>query len=274
MKKKYLIGLDLDGTILFDFDTVNQDLINFIKRVQIEGHKVVIATGRPFRSSKFIYDYFGLDTPIINYNGGLVTHPYNLNFPKIDYILDKEIIIDIFEKTKEYIRNAFCEVKDDIYVHEEEKAIEPLLHVNNATKIAFGPFRDTLKKDPNGAIIIGKQGTGKIIKDYIDSTYPNQAFCRIWRISSEYDSILEVFTPHSNKGKALAYVANYLGFTQEEVIAIGDGHNDIEMLEYAFLGVAVKDSDPELLEVADLILDKGPKENVVYHFLSEFLGIK
>jgi len=269
--KKYLIALDLDGTILYDFDSLSESLCDFMKEVQKAGHKIVIATGRPYRSSKFVYDRFDLNTPIINYNGGLITHPKDSSFPRINYTVNKDVIIDIFENNFDHIRNAFCEVRDAIYVHQEEKAIEPLLHVKGSTKIAFGHFKDTLDKDPNGAIIIGKQGRGKLIKEYIDIKYPNQILSRIWNLSGEYDSIIEVFTPESNKGQALAHVAEYLGFKPEDVIAIGDGHNDIEMLEYAGLGVAVRNAHPELIKVADLILDFTSSENAVYRFLSEYL---
>ncbi|MDT8336463.1 MAG: HAD family hydrolase [Candidatus Izemoplasmatales bacterium] len=272
--KKYLIALDLDGTILYDFDSLSETLSDFMKEVQKQGHKIVIATGRPYRSSKFVYDRFDLDTPIINYNGGLITHPKNPDFPRVNYTVDKNVIIDIFENNLDHIRNAFCEIRDAIYVHQEEKTIEPLLHVKGATKISYGEFKDTLDKDPNGAIIIGKQGRGKLIKEYIDKKYPNQILSRIWNISGEYDSIIEVFTPESNKGKALAYVAKYLGFDQSQTIAIGDGHNDIEMLEYANLGVAVRNAHPELIKVADIILEHTSQENAVYRFLSEFLTIK
>jgi len=270
---KYLIALDLDGTILYDFDSLSETLCDFMKEVQNQGHKIVIATGRPFRSSKFVYDRFDLDTPLINYNGGLITHPNDENFPRVNYTVNKDKIVDIFKNNEDHIRNAFCEVSDAIYLHREEKAIEPLLHVKGATKLEIGDFEKTLENDPNGAIIIGKQGRGKIIKEYIDRVYGNTVLSRIWNLSGEYDSIIEVFTPESNKGLGLAYVAKYLGFDQSQVIAIGDGHNDIEMLEYASLGVAVRNAHSDLIKVADIVLEQTSQENAVYNFLSNFLKI-
>lgn len=273
MKDKYLIALDLDGTILYDFDSLSESLVDFMKEIQKQGHKIVIATGRPFRSSKFVYDRFELDTPLINYNGGLITHPKDQDFPKINYTVEKEFIIDIFKNNRDYIRNAFCEVNDAIYVHKEEKEIEPLLHLKGATKLEIGNFETTLNDDPNGAIIIGKEGKGALIKDYIDKKYADIVLSRIWNLSGEYDSIIEVFTPESNKGKALEYVANYLGFPREQVIAIGDGHNDIEMIEYAQIGVCVNNAHSDLIKVADIVLEHTAKENAVYHFLEDFLNI-
>jgi Cof subfamily protein (haloacid dehalogenase superfamily) len=271
--KKYLFALDLDGTLLYDFDSLDESVCSFMKEIQAMGHKIVIATGRPYRSSRFIYERFGLDTPIINYNGGLITHPKDDSFPVVNLTVPKEAIIDIFDSNIDYIRNAFSEVKDNIYLYQQEKAIEPLLHYTPDSELYLGHLKDTLKEDPNGFIIIGKQGSGKHIETYINQTYQGTVLSRIWHWSGEFDSIIEVFTPASNKGKGLQYVADYLGFTQDQIIAIGDGHNDLEMIEYANLGIAVRGSHPDLLEIADLILPHTSKEDAVRMFLKGFLNL-
>ena len=268
----YLFVLDLDGTVLYDFDSISQTLCTYIKEIQKQGHKVVIATGRPYRSSKFIYDAFDLDTPIINYNGSLIQHPKDPHFKPISYLLKKEIIFDIFEHTHQWIRNAFSEHNDDIYLFQEEKAIEPLLHLDHATNLTIGEFKTTVKHDLNGMIIIGYQGTGKKIKAYIDDTYENNVLSRIWSVEGEYDSILEVFNPLVNKGTAIKKVSEYLHIPRERIVAIGDGHNDIEMIEYAGLGVAMKNAHPELIKVADKVLHYSPKEDAVFRFINEFLN--
>ncbi len=271
MTKNYLIALDLDGTVLYDFDSLSQTLIQYIKKIQNQGHKVVIATGRPFRSSKFIYDSFELNTPIINYNGSLIQNPNDSTFKRVDYRIDKNIIVDIFEKNKKYIRNAFSELNDDIYLYREEKAIEPLLHANIATNITVGGFKDNLKGDINGMIIIGKQGTGKKIKSYVDKNYKGKIRARIWQLSGEYDSILEIYNPDVNKGTALKIVSENLGFKPEDIIAIGDGHNDIEMFKFAGKSIAMKDAHEKLKAVADIVLDYTSREDAVFRFLSDFL---
>lgn len=269
--KQYLIILDLDGTVLYDFDSISQTLCGYIKKLQKDGHRIVIATGRPYRSSKFVYDAFGLDTPIINYNGSLIQHPTDKNFKTIDKRIDRNIIFDIFNSNKDLIRNAFSELNDDIYLFRKEKAIEPLLHADNATNLTIGNFETTIKEDINGMIIIGKQGTGEEIKGFVDENYKDIVNARIWNSSGEYDSILEIFAPSVNKGNAIKTVSQYLGFTPDQIIAIGDGHNDIEMLQYAGLGVAMKNSHPDLLAVADKVLDHTSKEDAVFRFLNEYI---
>jgi len=270
---RYLIAIDLDGTLLYDFDTISDKMTDFMKKVQSQGHRIVIATGRPFRSSRFAYEKFGLDTPIINYNGGLVTHPRDRTFPIVNVTARKDAIIDIFESNIEHIRNAFCEVRDSIFLFREEKEIEPLLHVGGSTGIHVGHLKDTLVEDTNGAIIIGKQGHGKYIADYVDKKYNGEILTRIWDIEGEYDSIVEIYTEDSDKGKALKYVANLLGYERKNVIAIGDGHNDIGMLAYAGIGAAVSNSNPALLETADLILPGTARDEIVGSFLGGYLNI-
>jgi len=270
---KHLIALDLDGTLLYDFDSLDESVCAFMKKLQRAGHRIVIATGRPYRSSRFVYERFGLDTPIINYNGGLITHPGDPSFPAVNYTLRKEYIIDIFDHNLDHIRNAFSEVKDVIYLFREEAAIEPLLHRTPDSGLHVGPLRDILEQDPNGFIIIGKPGTGKAIETYVKDKYAGLVLARVWNLSGEYDSIVEIYTPESNKGKGLRYVAEWLRFPPERVIAIGDGHNDLEMLDYAGLGVAMKTSHPDLFKVADRILPYDSTENAVVRFLSDHFRI-
>ncbi|MGD9910759.1 MAG: Cof-type HAD-IIB family hydrolase [Candidatus Izemoplasmatales bacterium] len=271
--KKYLIALDLDGTLLYDFDTLDESVCTFMKEVQAKGHKIVIATGRPFRSSEFVYRRFGLDTPIINYNGGLITHPKDEKFIPVNYTVPKEAIIDIFENNLDHIRNAFSEVKDSIYLFKEEKAIEPLLHKTANSPLYLGHLKDTLRENPNGFIIIGKQGHGKYIENYVNANYQGKVLSRIWDLKGEFDSIVEIFTPESNKGKGLKYVADYYQVPCENIIAIGDGHNDIEMISCAGLGVAVKNAHPDLLAVADIVLDETAREDTVRKFLRKYLNM-
>ena len=62
-----------------------------------------------------------------------------------------------------------------------------------------------------------------------------------------------------------------MGFTPENIIAFGDGHNDIEMLEFAGLGVAMKNAHEELIEVADIVLEHTNTENGIIKFLKNYI---
>jgi len=92
--------------------------------------------------------------------------------------------------------------------------------------------------------------------------------CRNW--GSHYRFIIELFTPATNKGNGLKYVADYLGFEPENIIAFGDAHNDIEMLQYAGLGIAMQNAQDSLKEVADVVIPHSNTEDGIVQYLTEF----
>ena len=267
--KRHLIALDLDGTLLYDWATLDEKTKQYLKHIKSLGHELVIATGRPHRSSIRYYDALELDTPLINYNGGLITWESNPDFEEVSIRLDRDKVVDIFTKNADNIENAFCEIKDDIYLLEESEDIVDLLHFFGAAKLHVGAFSDTLPEDTNGCIIVAKKGHAQAVEDYVAKHYEGEIMTRNW--GNEYRSVLELFSPLTNKGRALAHVANTLGIPRERTIAFGDGHNDLELLEYANIGVAMKNSHPDLKAVADIISPFTNKEHAIVKFLKNVI---
>lgn len=268
MKRK-LIAIDLDGTLLQDWETVSSETVSYLKTLKEAGHILVIATGRPFRSSIDFYDAIGLDTPLINYNGGLVTSKHDKNFKDYSLYIEKDHIVDIFDKTKAHIENAFCEIKDDIYLLKEDERIEPLLHNFNGAKLHVGEFEQTLPGPTNGFIIIAKKNEGKFIEDYIKEHHKEAVLSRNW--GDKYRYIIEVFTPKTNKGNALKYVAEYYNIPREDIIAFGDAHNDLEMIEFAGVGVAMANAIDELKAIADIVTEKTNLEDGLIDHLKKII---
>jgi len=168
------------------------------------------------------------------------------------------------------MKNAFGEIGDHIYLLHDTEEIRPLIHNFNGAQLTVGDFKETLPGNTNGFIIIANEGEGQYIEDYVQKYYQGKVLHRNW--GNEYSFIIELFTPETNKGSAIEYVAKYLGFESKDIIAFGDGHNDIEMLEYAGLGIAMANAHYSLKEVADIILEDTNKENGIEKFLDKFLN--
>lgn len=263
MNKK-LIVLDLDGTLLYDWYTLKDETADYLIRLQEKGHDVVIATGRPFRSSDDFYERLRLKTPMINFNGGIITSKYDDAFPDQHIWLDKEAVLDIFKVNKDYIENAFCEIKDNIYLLKDDKELYPFLHLSELSTLTIGPFEKTLPGPTNGFIALSKKGDGDVLEAYVKKYYEGVITSRNW--GGDDADIIEIFTPKTNKGEAIKGVANYLGYQREDIIAFGDGMNDIEMLEYAGIGIAVANAKDEVKKAADIISPKTNKEfSIEYH---------
>ncbi len=270
--EKYLIALDLDGTLLSDWQTVSEKTKNYLKELSKQGHKIVIATGRPFRSSERFYDELELTTPIINYNGGLITNKHNPDFEAFNLQINREYVLDIFESNKHVIENAFGEVIDDIFLYKDTERIRPLLHYFNGAELTVGNLRDILTSDTNGFLIVANEGQAQVIEDYVRDNYEGRVLARNW--GSNYNYVIELYTPQTTKGLAIQYVAEHLGYNQDKIIAFGDAHNDIELLQYAGTGVAMKNAQEVLKKHADYITDYTNEEDGIVHFLENFFNNK
>lgn len=270
--EKYLIALDLDGTLLSDWQTISESTKAYLKSLTKQGHKIVIATGRPFRSSEMFYNELELDTPIINYNGGLVTNKLDSTFEPFNISMNREYIYDIYNQNKHLIKNAFGEVLDDIFLRYDTEEIRPLLHYFNGAKLTVGEFEDILLEDPNGFLIVCHEGLAEQLEEFIATHYDGKILARNW--GHFYNFVIELYTPQTNKGIGLQYVAEHLGFNREQIIAFGDAHNDIEMLQYAGLGVAMSNAQDRLKVHADDITEYSNTEDGLVHYLTNFFKNK
>lgn len=264
--KKYIIAVDLDGTLLFGYDQYDKESFEYLKSIK-DKHHIIIATGRPYRSSKFYYDLIGLNTPIINYNGSLVQHPTDPSFHKFVGTVEKENIIKMIEDNIDILLNVFCEIEDDIYLWNDSYDIEPYLHVEGGN-LKVGNFRDTLPANPNGAIIFTELGTQARLKTYIETHFQSDFRIRFWENSKFV--ISEVYHIHTSKATGLKKICEFYNVSQKNLIAIGDGHNDIEMIALAEIGVAMGNAHIDLKNIAKY--NTLPvEEHGVQFFLKNFL---
>ncbi len=265
MKTGYLIAIDLDGTLIQGFDNYDKLSFDYLKKIANDNY-IVIATGRPFRSSKYYYDLLELKTPIINYNGALVHHPLDKNFKKNMITISKETVCKILNDNLDIIDNIFCEIEDDIYLYRKQDEINSYLHLDGGT-LHIGAFEQILTGNPNGAICFSKKGSEEKLESYISNTFQGKLRIRFWDDNNFVVS--EIYNPLTTKGNGIKQIINYYNIPFEKTIAIGDGHNDIELLEEVNIKVAMANSHNSLFEYANYTT-KSVKEHGVYHFLVNF----
>ena len=151
MKKDYLLAIDLDGTLIKNFDQYDEISFQHLKKLK-ETNKIVIATGRPWRSTRYYYELLDLDTPVINYNGALVHNPKSPAFKKTMITIPREVVVDLIRDLPDLLINVFCEIEDEIFLWKYTRKSSP-------TSCRRGrPERrrmdGILRGDPNGALVI------------------------------------------------------------------------------------------------------------------------
>ena len=123
--EKYLIALDMDGTLLNKKHVISTETVKYLKKLNREGHIIIIASGRPVRGIMPFYNELELTTPIICYNGAYIYPGTNKNFPEYRFSFPKEITLDIIKQIGyDKLENVILETNEDIYLLQNNDALD------------------------------------------------------------------------------------------------------------------------------------------------------
>lgn len=258
MKKKYLIALDMDGTLLTTDRTICPDTARYLKSLQDEGHKIVITSGRPLRAILPYYKDMGLNGPIICYNGTYIYDDKDAGVAE-RHTLPSTVIKDFIAQIGEHnFRNILCEDDSDIYMLTEDKSLFGFFW-KEGMDVHFGSMKDNLNINPYIFIIDMKDHEldDKIVK--LGFSYPGLGV-RFW---SNNSTTAELYFLDINKAAALRKVAGKLGIPMDDIIAFGDAENDFEMMEESGIGVAMLNGQDSVKEKANLVsLDDNDHDGI------------
>ncbi|MFE6166336.1 Cof-type HAD-IIB family hydrolase [Viridibacillus arvi] len=270
MVQPHLIVLDLDGTLLTDEKVISEKTKRTLLQAKEAGHQVMIATGRPYRASKIYYQELGLHTPIVNFNGAFVHHPTNTSWQTIHSPIDLSVVKDVVESINHYeIENLIAEVMDDVYVQYHDQKILDILTMGEP-KVTTGILRDYLKDNPTSLLIQASTSNVPLIRQHLADTKAELIDHRRWGDPWE---VIEIVRRGMHKAVGLSHVAKDLQIPRERIIAFGDEDNDLEMIEYAGLGVAMGNGIGQLKNIADEITQTNNEDGIA-NLLIDRLNLK
>lgn len=269
-----LIVTDMDGTLLNDDKNVSEENKKALKKAREMGIKIAIATGRIYTSAKFYANLLELDTPIIACNGAIIREEKS-GYTLHENVLDYENSLKILD---------IC-TKNDIYYHfynDEGFFCKEL----NYSSLAYSKWNESQPKENRLRIeILNKpfdviKNTKKILKFVImdeDLEKINDIKNELRQIdtievSSSWQNNVEIMNKGACKGFAVKKLGEYLGIKQEEIISFGDNHNDLSMIEYAGMGVAMRNAD-ELVKKKASFITTSNNENGVAEALNKILKL-
>lgn len=241
-----LIALDMDDTLLDSKLAVSPRASAAIRKAAEQGIKVTIATGRMYRSALPYAQQLGLDVPLITYNGGLIKSCFSgetlLHRP-----IDKDIAREVLSLCREQNLYIQTYVDDNLYVKEQNEYSELYSRMSRVPAIAVG---DSLYAGEGYStkmlIMSSKEGIREIYNSF------KKIFGNKLSMAISKPTFMEITHPEVNKGKALAYLADKLMIKQDEVMAVGDSGNDVDMLKYAGWGVAMGNASAAIKAIARL----------------------
>ncbi|AIE59318.1 Cof-type HAD-IIB family hydrolase [Bacillus methanolicus] len=270
MAEKHLIVLDLDGTVLKDDKTISHRTKKVILKAKEQGHKVMIATGRPFRSSEMYYRELQLDTPIVNFNGAFIHHPLDKKWGVYHSPLDMKVAKDIVDALDSFhFHNIIAEVIDDVFLHYHDEKLLDVFGIGKPN-ITTGDLRKFLKHSPTSMLIHTDEENIKKIRAHLSEVHAEVINHRSWA-APWY--VIEIVKYGLNKAIGVKKVADYFQIPKERIIAFGDEDNDLEMLEFAGIGIAMENAVDELKNIANDVTLSNEDDGVAI-YLNDLLNLK
>jgi Cof subfamily protein (haloacid dehalogenase superfamily) len=251
-----LIACDLDGTLLGSDLVIRDRTLAAIAAARERGIRVVIATGRMFRSAVPYARAAGLDDPLICYQGAAVVHPATGEFLRHEPIplpVAREAVATIEERG--YTLNVY--VDDELYVSEITEEAERYASFQHLPVHEVGDLLGWLSAPPTKLVSVGAADQMDGLKQELQEEFGERL-----HISKSLPIFLELSRKGITKGSGLAFLAERLGVSQERTVAFGDAENDVELLEWAGYGVAVANAGAAIRDLADHICPSVEEEGV------------
>lgn len=236
-----LIVLDIDGTIAGQSNEIRPAVLTAVAQARSLGLQVAIATGRMYRSARRFYDALDLTLPLMAYQGAWIQDVqadrrlYHQPIPiepaaEILTLLDAPHYADLSV-------HLYCD--DRLYVRAAHRATQDYASRSGIPLEVSADLRGILAQSPTKLLVLGEEPPviAALNADLQSRFSPSELY-----LTQSTDTFVEATHPTVNKGNAVRYLAeDLLGLQASQVMAIGDNFNDVEMLQYAGIGVAMGD---------------------------------
>lgn len=242
-----LVAIDLDGTLLNDSKKVSDQTVKALACAARRGVKVVIASARPPRSVRHIYNQLELDTWQINYNGALIWDE-----PAKRVILHRPMSCDLVRRLIGVAREKFsnilisCEILDRWYTDRFDQT-----YTTETGRLfkpdVVAPLDEFLNQPITKLLLLGETG----IIDQLE-TFLAKASRAVTIVRTDPE-LLQIMDKHVSKAAALQIAADHYQIPLEDVMAIGDAPNDVGIIKIAGIGVAMDNAAEIVKDAADWI---------------------
>lgn len=237
------------------------------------GVRFSIATGRLFTSACTYARALGLDTPIIASSGAVIRDPASGAVLR-DLRIDGETALRVLRDVKDAGEVVYLFVGDEIWANRWTESTERYSK-GLGCAISVDPdlagrcgrlLRDLGEAgQPTSIVIRTTPEEARVLRGRFQSRYRERV-----RVTSSMPHFVDFLHPLASKRLALEHLATYLGLSGSEIMAIGDGENDLDMLEFAGIGVLVSNAPQSIQHLADFVTN-APFADGVAEAISRFV---
>ncbi|WP_310602569.1 Cof-type HAD-IIB family hydrolase [Anaerosporobacter sp.] len=262
------IALDIDGTLTNAKKEITPRTREAISEAMEAEKVIIVASGRPTAGIRGIADILKLEEKggyILAFNGARIM---NCKTGEIIYqnMLPQEMLPVLYKEAVEHNVSIITYEGDDVICgcnHDTYVDIEA--RINNIKVIDVDNFDEYVTFSVNKCIMTGEPEKLAELEKEMQQKYGEQL--SIYRSEPFF---LEIMPMNVDKANSLEHLLNHLNLKREELIAVGDGFNDLSMIKYAGLGVAMDNAQEVVKENADKIT-KSNEEDGVACIIEEYL---
>lgn len=249
MDRIKLIALDIDGTIMDGEYNISPAVQSCIQRAKEKGIKVVLATGRMFRSTLPVAAQLGITTPLITYQGSLIRETTGEGKILLHHTIESDLAMQIIRELRKF--NVQINVFDleNLFVESESQALR------DYSKKRYVEYKRVDSFDNFSPLVPTKIIT--IDNDCERITSIQKTLCEKFRgllnVTKSSSTYCEFINLNATKGNAILHLAKLWGIDRSQIMAIGDHDNDMEMLEAVGVPIAMGNATQGLKSVASYV---------------------
>jgi len=261
MSNQYeIIALDLDGTLTNNKKEITPVVKDAIYRLRDAGKKVILASGRPTEGIYYLADELEMDKYggyILSFNGGKI-----IDYKTKEVLYTQTVPERLVPAIREFLEDTHCVVNtykngaiyttdpNDEYVKKEAfiTKMPVIAPIDFWSEIDFGVNKFLLTAEPDYA----KDITYEMANRFYGSL-------NIFRSEPFF---IEVCPPGIDKARSLDKLLEKIGYTKEQLVACGDGYNDITMIAYAGMGVAMANGCDDVKAKAKYICPSNEEDGI------------
>ncbi len=257
-KGKYkAVFSDIDGTLLNTSHKIPEKTRDKIRKMNQKGYPFVLVSARMPKGMTAIRDELGKDNPMICYSGALVVDGYGNSIYSV--ALERQEAVDL----QRFIHQTAPEVSINIYSKDHWMAedltefwVNQEMEITGvrAEEVSFD--NDVIYQEVHKILCMGPAEQISSLEKSLLRSFPEI------RIYKSKDTYLEIMSMDASKSAAVHMLEKRFGIRRDEIIAFGDGHNDIDMLQYAGTGVAMGNASKEVKQAADIVTDDNNSEGL------------
>lgn len=263
-----LLALDIDGTLLTPRGEITPRTTQAISQARQRGVLVVLVTGRRFGSARELVLRLQLDIPLVSHNGALTKNIETLetlDFHPLDMDLAREMIRFGRAHGVDMICNDDPHGLGTMVIESISPDNKPLQRYLNQYRSAVVEVPDLLEHIQTPPIQLTVSGRCNPTDEFAEKL--SEAMDgRIQLFKTRYRAfdltILDVLSTTASKGGSVARVAQQHAIAREEIMAIGDNHNDLTMLRYAGQGVVMANAEDELKQMGFALTTSNEEDGV------------